>query len=96
MPAASKLTRGFAFTSVRRFRATQPERPSPTLTDAFNIFGTSTPAAKQHLSESRSGSWRKRAQPDHGMIFTSLDEMSVIVSETPRLVPMDWAISYSA
>ena len=36
---------------------------------------------------------RNSAQPDHGTIFDSFDEMSAIVSETPRLVPIDCAIS---
>ena len=39
---------------------------------------------------------RKSALPDHGMMLISFDEMSAIVSATPRLVPIDCAISYSA
>ena len=92
-PAASKLTRGSALTSVRRLRATQPDSPWPTVIVAFSSRGASTPAANRHFSESPSGCCRNSAQPDHGTIFDSFDEISAIVSDTPRLVPIDCAIS---
>ena len=38
----------------------------------------------------------ERLQPDHGTIFFSFEEISAMVSATPRLVPIDCAISYSA
>ena len=94
-PAASKATRGLALTSVRRLRATQPERPWPTATVALSSRGASTPTAKRHFNVS-SGCCRYSAQPDHGMIFVSLEEISAMVSDTPRLVPIDCAISYKA
>src|ERR1043166_198141 len=95
-PRASKLTDGLAFTSVRRLRATQPDRPSPSLSVMFSSCVTSRPAAYRHFRASPSAVDRKSAHPDHGMIFESFDETSAIVSATPRLVPIDCAISYSA
>ena len=73
--------------------ATQPERPCPTFSVELNSFGASTPAANRHFSESLSGWRRNSAQPDQETIFESFDEISAIVSETPRLVPIDCAIS---
>jgi len=49
--------------------------------------------AKRHFNVSESSWWRNNAHPDHGMIFVSFAEMSAIVSATPRLVPIDCAIS---
>src|SRR6185436_20408454 len=95
-PAAAKLTRGSPLMIVRRFRATHPDNPWPDCSVAPRSFGASTPAAKRHLSVSLSGCCRKSAHPDHDTIFDSFDEMSAIVSETPRLVPIDCAISYNA
>src|SRR5947208_14739094 len=86
MPTASKVTRGLPLMSVRRLRATQPARPWPTFIVTFSSFGASTPAAKRHLSESDSGWYRKSEQPDHDTTFESFEEMSAIVSDTPRLV----------
>ncbi len=80
---------------MRRFFATQPERPSPNFTVALRSCAASTPEAKRHLSESVPFI-RNSALPDHGMMLISFDEMSAIVSATPRLVPIDCAISYSA
>src|SRR3954454_24547681 len=91
-PADSNVTRGSPLISVRRLRATQPERPWPTFIVALSSRGASTPAANRHLSESLSGLCRNSAQPDHDTIFHSFDEISAIVSDTPRLVPIDWAI----
>src|SRR2546423_15692326 len=95
-PADSNVTRGSPLISVRRLRATQPESPWPTVIVALSSRGASTPAAKRHFNESVSGLWRNNAHPDHETIFDSFDEISAIVSETPRLVPIDCAISYSA
>src|SRR6185295_17925571 len=92
-PTASKVTRGFPLMIVRSLRATQPDRPWPTFNVVFSSFGASTPTAKRHFSESVSGWWRKSEQPDHDSIFESFVEISAIVSETPRLVPIDCAIS---
>src|ERR1700704_5382594 len=92
-PAASNVTRGSPLISVRRLRATQPDSPYPTFSVAFSSFGASTPTAKRHFSESVSGWRRKSEQPDHDTIFDSFDEISAIVSDTPRLVPIDCAIS---
>ena len=77
----------------RRFCATQPDSPCPIFSVAFNSLGASMPAANRHFSESVSCWYRKSAEPDHETIFDSFDEMSAIVSDTPRLVPIDWAIS---
>src|SRR5215475_8045676 len=93
MPAASKVIRGLPLIRVRRLRATQPDRPWPTFNVVFSSFGASTPAAKRHLSVSLSALCRNSAQHDHDTTFDSFDEMSAIVSDTPRLVPIDWAIS---
>src|SRR2546421_8831666 len=93
MPAASKVTRGFPLISVRRLRATQPDSPWPIFNVTSSSFGASTPAAKRHLSESDSGWYRNSEQPDHETTFESFDEISAIVSATPRLVPIDCAIS---
>src|SRR6266851_120703 len=95
-PTASKVTRGFPLMIVRSLRATQPDRPWPTFSVVLSSFGASTPTAKRHFSESVSGWWRKSEHPDHDTIFDSFDEISAIVSDTPRLVPIDCAISYSA
>src|SRR3989441_8611573 len=92
-PAASNVTRGLPLMSVRRLRATQPDSPWPTLSVTFSSFGASTPEAKRHLSESDSGWYRNSEQPDHETTFESFDEISAIVSDTPRLVPIDCAIS---
>src|SRR4030088_130104 len=92
-PAASNVTRGLPLMSVRRLRATHPDSPWPTFSVAFSSFGASTPVAKRHFSESLSGWCRKSAQPDQETTFESFDEISAIVSETPRLVPIDCAIS---
>jgi hypothetical protein len=54
------------------------------------------PVANRHLSDFVSDCCRNSAQPDHGTIFESFDEISAIVSEMPRLVPIACAISYSA
>ena len=96
MPAASNSTRGLALTSVRRLRATQPDSPSPTATVAFEQLRRIDARRRSGSAAVPSGCCRNSAQPDHGMIFVSFDEISAIVSETPRLVPIDWAISYSA
>src|SRR6185503_2495222 len=92
-PAASKVTRGSPLMMVRRLRATQPHSPWPDCSVTFSSFGASTPAEKRHFSVSLSGWCRKSEQPDHDTTFDSFDEISAIVSETPRLVPIDCAIS---
>src|SRR5262245_28464734 len=97
MPELANVTWGSALTSVRRFRVTQLVSPLPLrIATAFSSLGASTPAAKRQRSVSPSGWNRKSAQPDHGTIFEIFDEISAIVSDTPRLVPIDCAISYSA
>jgi hypothetical protein len=92
-PAARKVMVGSALISVRLLRATHPVGSSPTLIDALSSCGASTPVVNRHFSESLSDWCRKSAHPDHGTIFASFDEMSAIVSDTPRLVPMACAIS---
>src|ERR1019366_7267190 len=92
-PAASKVTRGLPLISVRLLRATHPESPCPALSDTLSNFGASSPAAKRHFRPSFSGWCRNSAQPDHDTIFDSFDEISAMVSATPRLVPIDCAIS---
>src|SRR6185503_5395459 len=92
-PAASSATRGSAFTTVRLLRATQPARPSPTAIVLFRSSLVPTPAVYRHLSVASSPWVRYSAQPDQGTIFVSFDEMRAIVSATPRLVPIDCAIS---
>ena len=52
----------------------------------------SVPEANRHLSESLPFI-RYSELPDHGMMLISFDEINAIVSATPRLVPIDCAIS---
>jgi hypothetical protein len=96
MPADSRSALGRAFTSVRRFLATQPVSPSPLFTEICWITSASTPVAKRHRSVSLSSLCRNSAQHENGTRLLSLDEISAIVSATPRLVPIAWAISYNA
>ena len=54
------------------------------------------PEANRQRSDSLSSSKRKSAAQENGTRLLSLAAMSAIVSDTPRLVPMACAISYSA
>ena len=56
----------------------------------------SMPVAKRQRSVSSSSLWRNSAQHEKGTRLLSFDEISAMVSATPRLVPIAWAISYSA
>src|SRR3954470_13405245 len=95
MPAAANPSRGSALMEDRRFFATDPVNPWPTATLACSSRGASTPAAKRHSSRSASTSCRKSAHPAHGTSFEIFEEISAIVSDTPRLVPIAWAIGTS-
>src|SRR5262249_40174892 len=87
-PAAWDVTPGWPLISVWPLRATQADRSLATRISAFKRRGASMPVANRHLSDLVSDWCRKSAQPDHGTIFESFDEMSAIVSDTPRLVPI--------
>ena len=95
-PAASKSALGRAFTSGRRLRATQPIRPWPLLMTNCWMASASSPDAKRQRSVSVSSLYRNSAQQENGTMLLNFDEMSAIVSDTPRLLPMACAISYSA
>ena len=60
------------------------------------MSSASTPVAKRQRSDSVSSLYRKSAQQENGTRLASFEEMSAIVSATPRLVPIACAISYSA
>ena len=92
-PAASNSALGRALTSGRRLRATQPARPWPARTVMVPIASASTPVAKRQRSVSASSSNRNSAHAENGTRFDSFDEISAIVSATPRLVPIVCAIS---
>src|SRR5437879_11185345 len=85
-PAASNVARGLPLTMLRRFRVTQPARPSPFLMTRLSSLGASTPAAKRHRSVSLSWWYKNKVQADHGPMLVSFDEMSAIVYTTPRLL----------
>ena len=93
MPAAENVTRGSPLMTIRRLFATQPDSPAPSRSVEFSSRGASTPAANRHFNVSVSALCRNSEQPDHGTSFDSFDEISAIVSSTPRLVPIDCAIS---
>jgi hypothetical protein len=95
-PAAWNVTPGWPLIKVCPLRATHAARSFATRISAFNSRGASMPVANRHRSDFVSDCCRNRAQPDHGTIFESFDEISAIVSEMPRLVPIACAISYSA
>jgi hypothetical protein len=60
------------------------------------MTSASIPVAKRQRSVSISSLCRNSAQQENGTRLLSLDEISAIVSATPRLVPMACAISYNA
>ena len=60
------------------------------------MMSASVPVAKRQRSVSVSSSKRNSAAHENGTRLLSFAEMSAIVSDTPRLVPIAWAISYSA
>ena len=93
MPAASRSALGRAFTSVRRLRATQPVNPSPLFTEICWMTSASIPVANRQRSVSSSSLCRNSAQHENGTRLLNFDEISAIVSATPRLVPIAWAIS---
>src|SRR5579863_1442555 len=96
MLAAWNAIDGFALTSVRRLRATHPQRPESIDTLTLSSRTASSPAANPHFSAWLSWLYRNSAQPDQGTIFVSFDEMISIVSATPRPALIAWAISYNA
>ncbi len=51
------------------------------------------PVANRQRSVSSSSLYRNSAQHENGTRLLNFDEMSAIVSATPRLVPIAWAIS---
>lgn len=63
---------------------------------SVSMMSDSTPVAKRQRSVSASSSYRNSAQPEKGTMLPSFDEMSAIVSDTPRLLPSACAISHSA
>ena len=87
-------TRGSALISVRRFRATQPDSPSPTFSVRVQQPRRVDARREAALQRLRVGLVQEqRATATTGTIFESFDEISAIVSATPRLVPIDCAIS---
>src|SRR5712691_5694775 len=71
--------------SVRRCLATHPDRPVPLFSVRFIRRAASAPAAYRQVTVSFDGVYRNSEQVVHGTMFATFDEMSAIVSTTPRL-----------
>ena len=91
-PSASSGMPGFAMT-VCRCPTTNPKMPQSSPSAELSTREASVPTANRQVSVRAAGSWRKSEQPLHGTIFESFDEMSAIVSDTLRQVPIVCAIS---
>src|SRR4051794_16965265 len=89
----SDWTAAWLAINVCRWLETSAKMPESSLITELSSPAPSAPAAKRHLSDRDSGSWRNSAQPLHGIIFEIFVEMSAIVSDTLKQVPIDCAIS---